>query len=122
MSLMTAIAPALFLVIEDDFLVAQDIFESIRQFRPGAKVVTLSPREAREGVARGDRAIAVAFASMPVADLVDSGLGAAIAARGAKIVVLCDDAADAAEAAAMGWAAVLRPFASEDLRCFIPGP
>lgn len=117
-----------YLIIEDSPLVAADIAEAIRVLVPDARVVELRTDVAMAGedaVATSTQtvALATAFISMRVADLVHSGLGTAIVARGGRVVVLADDSEEAADAAMHGWSAVLRPFMAEDLTPFIaPAP
>ena len=113
---------AVFVIVENDPIVAQDLVEAIRLQRPGSPIA-LWPRDglSRDTVAARleqiDR-IEVAFLSMPLADMRACGIDAAVLVRGGRVVVMADDPGPG-EADAATCLVVSRPFASDDLVPFI---
>lgn len=97
-----------YLIVHNQFIVAQDIALTIADHDPAAEVLVAG--DAGEGLAECSRhgRIAVAFVSSDPADFDGSALALALGDRGARVVLMGDGAEQAA--ASLPWAVLHRPF------------
>ena len=97
-----------YLVVLDDYLVAQDLAESIAYHDPAAEVIVR--HTVAEAVAAMDsvETIEVAFVGEAPARYAGSQLAQMIRSKSGRVVLLGDEAETAGEAA--GWSVLHRPF------------
>jgi hypothetical protein len=110
-----------FVLAVRDFLILNDLDDTIRDFDPLAMVVTLSDLDtALERIRSFDR-ITLAFLEAGPARLAASGLDTALAERQGRIVLLGDEAEDEWEAGHRRWPTLLRPFSTGCILAQITG-
>ncbi len=101
--------PLIFVVIEDNVIIAEDIAEAIREYAASAVVHVWKRTEAQLDRLTELPGLCAAFVSMTAAEFARTGLHQMITARGGAIVVLdSDDPAAIAEAS--GWIYLEHPF------------
>jgi hypothetical protein len=104
---------ATYLIVLRHVLVAQDIAMTISDTDPEARIVTAaSEAEALPRLAGVDR-LTVAFVGQAPRAYGESALARAVRARGGRVVLLGEEAE--AEGAAMGYAVLVRPFATASI-------
>jgi len=100
-----------YVVLESNIVIARDVAEALKEQAPGAIVVAAdSIGAALDQVGTLPR-VTAAFIAAPAQRLLASGLGAAIEARGGRIVLCGTDALEDG-VAAPGWRRLPRPFTS----------
>ncbi|WP_193139229.1 MULTISPECIES: hypothetical protein [unclassified Meridianimarinicoccus] len=101
-------AGPIFLVLERDHLVAEDMLGTLRHLGPCRAIHLSSPDELFAYLQDGIQ-ISAAFLEMRLAQLIDSPILQPLIDRGARIVLTVgEDDADRAEA--QGWRMLARPF------------
>ena len=101
-------AQGAYLVVVSDYIVSQDLAETVADFVPDAKVIVRPTiGDALQALERVER-VAVAFVGDRPARFANSPLAAMIHAKGGRVVLLGDEAE--VEGPAEGWAVLQRPF------------
>lgn len=112
--------PPVFLVLERDSLIAEDIAGSLKVLGP---CETIHVNDAKD-LARHlntDIRVSAAFLEMRYAEVVETGLDHRLAEHGARIVLTIGED-DAQNAIARGWSMLVRPFTDEMIRDALLGP
>lgn len=103
-----------YLIVLRDFVVMQDLADTISEFDPGAQVIAVAHATAALAAIAPVVRLVLAFVEAAPREFEKTELAAAIASRGGRLVYLGDAAEDAAET---GRAVVLRrPFSSQVVR------
>ncbi len=97
-----------YLIVSDDYLVAQDLAESIVWFDAAASVVVRHAPADAIAALEAIETVAVAFVGAGPDQLAASGLKALIGDRGGRVVLMGNLAETNGEAE--GWAVLHRPF------------
>lgn len=105
-----------YLVAVRDFVVSQDLADTVRDFDPGATILSArNCREALTAIRSGDP-LALAFVEAGPDRVARARLDIAIRDRGGRLVLLGDDAEDAWEIGSRAgrvWPVLMRPFSSQ---------
>ncbi len=107
-------AAPVFLVLERDPLIAEDIKGALQVILPCHVLHAGDASEIASMLSRESR-ISAAFLNMPFAEVVESGLDKILDKHSARII-LTDGEDDQARALARGWALLVRPFTEEMIR------
>lgn len=107
-------AGPVFLVLERDALIAEDIAGSLHAIGPCRTIRVATPAEISPHLGAGER-ISAAFLEMRLAEMEASGLHRRLAARGARIILTIGED-DAAQVRARGWGMLVRPFTDAMIR------
>lgn len=97
-----------YLVVLDDYLIAQDLAESIACYDDAAQVVVRHVVDDAVAALEAVEGLAVAFVGVDPKQFAGSALARMIDSRGGKVVLMGDAAEDDGETG--GWAVLHRPF------------
>ncbi|MEV8467193.1 hypothetical protein AB0T83_10425 [Fluviibacterium sp. DFM31] len=109
-----------FLVLERDLLVAEDMLGTLRQLGP-CRAIHLANPQALLAYLQDGAHISAAFLEMRLCDLMDSPVLQPLRDRGARIVLTVGED-DAALAEAQGWRMLARPFTDWMIRDILAEP
>lgn len=110
-----------FLVLERDPLIADDITGSLMAIGP-CRVIHASDAGSILTMLRDERGISAAFLDISFARVVGDGLDQKLNAHGARIILTVGED-DQAQALARGWAMLVRPFTDDMIRdVVVPKP
>lgn len=112
-------AQPVFLVLERDTLIAEDIVASLKDMGP-CKTVHVSDPEALAERLDDHIHIAAAFLEMRLEQIVELGLDRRLADTGARVVLTIGED-DESVALARGWSMLIRPFTDEMIRAALAG-
>lgn len=105
--------PAVYLIVLEDVLVAMDLTETIRDFAPGAVVLTCNDATAAESLLLAHSALVLAFVALGPTQYGPSGLAREVSLRGGAVVLM----GDMAEESPSGeWPVLSRPFSRETVQ------
>ena len=109
-----------YLVVMGDYLVAQDLAESIEYYDPSADVIVRHTlHEAVEAVELAEQ-IVVAFVAEAPGRYLASPIAGLLSKRGARIVLIGDEAEAQGESG--GWQVLFRPFSMSVVLALLVGP
>lgn len=108
-----------FLVLERDPLIAEDIVGSLKDIGPCETIRVSEVGELAQRL-NTDRRISAAFLEMRYAQVVESGLDRHLADHGSRIILTIGED-DQQEALARGWGMLLRPFTDQMIRDAVVG-
>lgn len=103
-----------FLVLERDPLIAEDIMGSLRAIGP-CRVVRASDASGVDGLLRHEGRISAAFLDVRFAKVVEKQIDARLKAHGARIILTVGED-DQAQALSRGWGMLIRPFTEKMIR------
>ncbi|MDD8022462.1 MAG: hypothetical protein PHX82_05080 [Paracoccaceae bacterium] len=104
-----------YLVAVQDFVVAQDIVDTVRDAAPGAVIVTVPDCAAAAAAVAGHSRLVLAFVEAGPGRVAQLQLDREVVGRGGRLVLLGDAAEEAWDSgAATGrvWPVLIRPFSS----------
>lgn len=114
-------AAPVFLVLERDPLIAEDMVDSLQEILP-CRVLHANDESEIRCMLRGEDMISAAFLNLPFAQVVEMGLDEMLNAHGARIILTVGED-DQAEAVARGWGMLVRPFTQDMIRdLVVPRP
>ncbi len=109
-------APLVFVVIEDNTIIAEDIAEAIKEYAGTAVVLmwkkVVASVEAIDNIPK----LTAAFLAMSVKELAESGLDDALARKESAIVLL---RSPDQSGQAVGWHFLDRPFTTDDIHALL---
>jgi len=108
-----------YVIVLRDYLVSQDLAETVAEYAPGAEVILHHTPAAAAAAVTSLEKIEVAFVEQEPEAFAASGLARLIDARGGR-VVLMGSAAEAA-GAKNGWPVLHRPFALQQVLLHLAG-
>jgi hypothetical protein len=97
-----------YLILLKDYLVAQDLEESIAAHDPAAEVIVRQSMASALSALEATQQIAVAFVDVEPLHCRASGLADMIRSRGGEVILMGDEAEEKGEA--LGWKVLHRPF------------
>lgn len=103
-----------FLVLEGDPLIADDIMGSLKDIGP-CRVLRASDSSNIAAMLNEEDRIAAAFLDLPFSKVLEDGLDQRLTAYGARIVLTVGEN-DQHRALARGWGMLIRPFTDEMIR------
>ncbi len=112
-------AQPVFLVLERDTLIAEDIVASLKDMGP-CKTVHVSDPQALAEHLDDHIPIAAAFLEMRLEQIVELGLDRRLADTGARVILTIGED-DESVALARGWSMLIRPFTDEMIRAALAG-
>lgn len=113
-SLSVCSALPVFLVLDSNALIAEDIAGSLTAIGP-CRTIHITRASQAEARLAGERGVSAAFLEMPYADLRGTGLERDLTACGARIILTMDED-DEPLARSAGWGMLVRPFTEQMIR------
>ena len=109
----TAVTPV-FLVLEKDMLIAEDIIATLKAMGPCRTIHVSSPDEIGAHLSVEAR-LTAALLEMQYAHVLEAGLDTHLAERGARIILTIGED-DMLHATERGWGMLVRPFTDQTIR------